>query len=145
MDIVLRSVTTDDLQFLYNLLAERPPEANISHRKMPTFEEHCRFVNSRPYKKWYIIWHVHSDEGVPGGMVRVGNIYLTAHNEIGIFIARAHQRLGLGRMAISQIMAEDTSLEYLANIAPANAKSRNLFTSMGFQHIQETYVKRQTM
>ena len=29
-----------DVDFLYALLAERPPEANISHREMPTPEQH---------------------------------------------------------------------------------------------------------
>jgi len=142
MEIVLRNVTTDDLYFLYEMLKERPAIASISHKVVPTFEEHCLFVNSRPYKKWYIIWHVRSDEGTPSGMVPVGNIYLTDRYEIGIFVRPEWQGCGIGTMAIRMLMAEDPGARYLANIATGNAKSKNLFcTVLGFRLIQETYVK----
>ena len=40
---------------LYELLAERNPEQNISHKAMPSFDEHCAFVASKPYQAWYLI------------------------------------------------------------------------------------------
>ena len=53
--IELRAVSKSDYRFLYNLLKERDPRANISHKKMPTYNEHVMFVSSRPYSKWYVI------------------------------------------------------------------------------------------
>jgi len=29
--------------------------ANISHKKMPSYEEHVQFVHSKSYSVWYII------------------------------------------------------------------------------------------
>ena len=55
-------------KFLYELLLQRKEIVNISHKKMPTYEEHVTFVKSEPYSKWYIIQI--DDE-------KVGSIYLT--------------------------------------------------------------------
>ena len=33
--IYLKSVTNSDVEFLFDLLKERDPRANISHKKMP--------------------------------------------------------------------------------------------------------------
>ena len=53
--IVLKSVTNADAEFLFNLLEERDSTANISHKKMPTYNSHIKFIKSKPYSKWYII------------------------------------------------------------------------------------------
>ena len=55
--INLKSVTKNDYEFLYDLLAERSPIINISHKKMPTYQQHVRFIKSKPYSKWYVIFH----------------------------------------------------------------------------------------
>ena len=34
----LKSVTNSDVKFLFDLLKERDPRVNISHKKMPTYE-----------------------------------------------------------------------------------------------------------
>ena len=48
-------VSKSDFRFLYDLLKERTSSTNISHKKMPTYKEHVKFVNSKPYAKWYVI------------------------------------------------------------------------------------------
>ena len=45
----------DAPRFLYELLAERDPIANISHKKMPSWQEHWKFIASEPYKFWGIV------------------------------------------------------------------------------------------
>ena len=55
LKINLKSVTKIDCPFLYELLSERNPNANISHKKLPTYKQHVKFVMSKPYFKWYII------------------------------------------------------------------------------------------
>ena len=77
--IELRAVSKSDYRFLYNLLKERDPRANISHKKMPTYNEHVMFVSSRPYSKWYVILY---------GANKAGSVYITSQNEIGIFIKK---------------------------------------------------------
>jgi hypothetical protein len=40
---------------LHQLLEERDDTANISHKAMPSWDEHVRFVESKPYQAWYFI------------------------------------------------------------------------------------------
>ena len=106
---------------LYALLSEREPHESISHKAMPTFKQHCEFLASEPYTAWYII-----DEGA-------GAVYLTKNDEIGIGILKAHQRHGLGRQAIRELMRLHPRKRYLANINPHNLSSLRLFERLGFR------------
>jgi RimJ/RimL family protein N-acetyltransferase len=122
--------------FLYELLAERDPVANISHRVMPTFDQHRKFVESRPYQAWYVIQS--SGENV-------GAIYLTqparpsqAGDEIGIHISKARRGFGYGKQAIRMLMQMHPKDRYLANIAPSNTRSLILFGDLGFELCQHT-------
>ena len=54
-NISLKSVSKDDFKFLFELLKERDPKANISHKKMPSYATHVKFIKSKPYTKWYVI------------------------------------------------------------------------------------------
>ena len=126
----MKEVDGKDVQFLYNLLEERKPVTYISHKKMPTYEEHVNFVKSSPYSKWYII-------EVDGE--RAGSIYLTKQNEIGIFLNEGLQEKGIGSNALNVLIGKNPDLRYLANINPENKKSIEFFKKLGFTLIQYTY------
>ena len=126
----MKEVDEKDVQFLYNLLEERKPVTYISHKKMPTYEEHVNFVKSSPYSKWYII-------EVDGE--RAGSIYLTKQNEIGIFLNEGLQEKGIGSNALNVLICKNPDLRYLANINPENKKSIKFFKKLGFTLIQYTY------
>ena len=53
--ISLKIVRDSDSKFLFELLKERDPRTNISHKKMPSYDEHVNFILSNPYVIWYII------------------------------------------------------------------------------------------
>lgn len=114
---------------LYSLLSERTPDQAISHKAMPTYQEHVNFVESMPYKKWYFI---HADKDY------VGAVYLSKHNEIGITIFNKHQGKGYGPVAVKALMDESEG-PFLANVNPHNHASKSMFEWLGFEHIQETY------
>jgi len=117
-------------RFLYNLLKDRKPWENISHKKMPTYDEHVSFVRSKPYKKWYII-----DYKGP-----VGAIYLTKLNEIGIFIERYNQKRGFGSKALNMLIEDTPDVEYfLANIGAFNSRSLAFFCMKGFKYLGQDY------
>lgn len=126
----LNSVSIKDFRFLYNLLNERDSKANISHKKMPTYSEHIKFVNSKPYNKWYIIKFKNK---------KIGSIYLTNQNEIGIFIKKDIQGKDFGRQALLLMIDKNPRKQYLANVNPKNSKSIRFFKSYGFKIIQHTY------
>ena len=128
--ISLRSVNSSDFQFLYDLLNQRQSNENISHKKMPTFDQHIAFVKSKPYSKWYVILENKS---------RLGSIYLSKQNEIGIFIDKNSRKLGIGNKALELLIQKNPRKRYLANINPKNKKSINFFTKNKFKLIQYTY------
>ena len=130
LDIKLKPVAKSDHRFLYQHLKERNPSANISHKKMPTYAEHVKFVMSRPYSKWYIIIHKNK---------KVGTIYLTKQNEIGIFIKNKMQDKRIGQRTLEILMGKNPRKRYLANVSPKNKKSSHFFTRNGFKLIQYTY------
>ena len=53
--VELNKIKNDDILFLYTLLENRDPSYNISHKIMPSYDEHERFVKTRPYTNWYVI------------------------------------------------------------------------------------------
>lgn len=117
-------------EILLDLLSERPKEANISHKRMPSLEDHRRFIASMPYKAWCLI---------DCGEI-VGSVYLTDRNEIGIAIFRQHQGKGYARNAIVMMMEKHPKVKrFIANVAPGNQRSIDLFSGMNFRHIQNTY------
>ena len=128
--IKLRLVSKSDYRFLYNLLKERDPSANISHKKMPTYHEHVLFVSSKPYSKWYVILY---------GANKVGSIYITTQNEIGIFIKKSFQDKQIGSVVLKKLIQKNPKKRYLANVSPKNKNSINFFKKNKFRLIQYTF------
>jgi len=128
--INLLLVSEKDLRFLYKLLKEREPSTNISHRKMPTFNEHVNFVLSKPYSKWYIIYY---------GKKKIGSIYLSKQNEVGIFIKKAFFMKGIGTDSLRLLMELNPRERFLANINPKNKRSIEFFKKNKFKILQHTY------
>ena len=88
-EIKLKKVSEEDIDFLYGMLKERDPIENILHKKMPTYDEHVKFVTElHPYDGWYIIM-LDSE--------KLGNINII-HKEnyyAGWFIKKEFQNLGI--------------------------------------------------
>ena len=128
--ISLRTVRDSDGEFLFELLKERDPRANISHKKMPSYDEHIKFIKSKPYTRWYII--LKSKE-------RVGSIYLSKNDEIGIFLSKEYQKKNIGNTALVELIRKNPRKRYLANVNPKNKKSSTFFNKNNFKLIQHTY------
>jgi len=128
----LESVGEEDAKFLFESLKEREGIVNISHKSLPTWEEHLEFVKNHNYISWDII--IVNNE-------KIGNIYLTQRNEIGIFILKKFQGSGIGSEALKLFMKKNGDRRYLANINPTNYKSIQFFGKHGFNHFQNTYTK----
>lgn len=130
--ICLKSVTNSDIEFLFDLLKERDPSTNISHKKMPTHDEHVKFVRSKPYSKWYIIFK---------SKQKIGSIYLSKNDEIGIFILKKFRGKNIGIYALNELMKKNPRKRFLANVNPKNKKSISFFKNNGFKLIQYTFEK----
>ena len=130
--ISLKSVIKSDSKFLFDLLKERSPKTNISHKKMPSYDEHVSFIKSKPYTHWYVI--LKSNE-------KVGSIYLSKNDEIGIFILKKFQGHNFGFFALNELLKKNPRKRFLANVNPKNKKSMSFFKNNGFKLIQYTFEK----
>jgi|SaaInlStandDraft_4_1057021.scaffolds.fasta_scaffold09423_3 RimJ/RimL family protein N-acetyltransferase len=128
--ITLTPIKKDDHRFLFELLEQRQLFANISHKKMPTWDEHVEFVKSKPYLKWYVV--VHKDN-------KVGSIYLSKQHEIGIHIFKKYEKESIQIESIKQLMSLNSKIKFRANVSPKNKKYITLFKKLGFEMIQHTY------
>ena len=120
--VKLKAVSKSDYRFLYNLLMERDARTNISHKKMPTYNQHVAFVSTKPYSKWYVIL---------SGTNKTGSIYLTSQNEIGIFIKKSFQNKQIGNTALCNLIQKNPKKRYLANVNPKNRSLYNFSRIMG--------------
>ena len=130
--ISLKSVTNSDVKFLFDLLKERDPRVNISHRKMPTYNQHTKFIKSKPYSKWYIILK---------SKQKIGSIYLSKNDEIGIFLSKKFQGKNVGNSELNELMKKNPRKRFLANVNPKNKKSISFFKNNNFKLIQYTFEK----
>ena len=130
--ISLKSVTNSDVKFLFDLLKERNPRVNISHKKMPTYKQHTKFIESKPYSKWYIILE---------SKQKIGSIYLSKNDEIGIFLSKKFQGKNVGNFVLNELMKKNPRKRFLANVNPKNKKSMEFFKKNGFKLIQYTFEK----
>lgn len=130
------------LGFLYELVKLRSSEplVNISHKALPTWDEHVAFVESHPFRAWEIV----CDDA--GRMI--GYVSITARNEIGIVLMPEARGKGIGRAAVQDFLTRHPPLpavpgerdgRLLANINPKNKRSIALFNDLGFRPIQVTY------
>ncbi len=130
MTVKLLPVKKSDLQFLFDLLLERDPIANISHIKMPSFDEHEKFVLSKPYLKWYVAYFNNK---------KCGSIYLTKENEIAIHIKKGFPKIKIRKECYEILLKLNPKKRYLANCNPANSSLINFFKNKNFKLIQYTY------
>lgn len=131
----------DAPKILFDLLAERPSHAWISHGVMPSRSEHQEFIDSHPFRYWYLLLSVREQY--------VGAMEVTDRNEIGIAVRKGHQRNGYGKEALRLFLRTHKPLpaikavrneRWLVNIAVGNDEAKMFFKRMGFKPLQETYV-----
>lgn len=65
--------TTAQIETLYEQLKSR--DYSISHKTIPTFSEHARFVKHHPYREWFILKTANTT---------LGNVYIQFDNSVGV-------------------------------------------------------------
>ena len=128
--IILKEVRKSDCLFLYELLTARKPNVNISHKKLPTYVKHVKFVMSKPYSKWYIIYCATE---------KIGSVYITKQDEIGIHFKEKNITNKIRSKVLKMIIKKNPRDRYLININPSNTKMKKFLKNEGFELIQHTY------
>ena len=90
---------------------------------------------SKPYTEWYIIYH---------GKEKIGSIYLTKQDEIGIHFkeslkANLQPKSAFWLQVLKITMKKNPRNRYLVNINPRNTRMKNFLKNAGFELIQHTY------
>ena len=129
-NIELKQVAKNDMLFLYELLKNKDPSTNISHKKMPSYDEHVKFVMSKPYTNWYII---ECDKK------NVGSIYLSKRDEIGISINNDFEYDQIAKMALKLLMKINPRKRYRVNVSPKNIRLQEFFLKSGFTGFEYVY------
>ena len=129
-NIKLNQVTKNHMLFLYELLKNKDPNSNISHKKMPSYDEHVKFVMSEPYTIWYIIEYDKKN---------VGAIYLSKRDEIGISINNDSEYDQIAKIALRLLMELNPRKRYLVNVSPKDVRSQEFLLKNGFTGLEYVY------
>ena len=139
-NIKLVKIDQSDLHIktLYKFLKHRKHSKNISHIKMPTFEEHEKFINSRPYRYWFLIKKANTF---------LGSAYVSKNNEIAVNLTNSNKAVFkeilifiLNNIKPLSPIPSKRNENFVLNISPKNNYYINLLKIMGARKIQETFL-----
>lgn len=137
VELIKVNKSTSHVDILYNLLKKRSINENISHTSLPNYQEHKLFVNTNPYRYWFLIF---SSKKI------IGSAYVTRLNEIAIrieknslVIYKETLKLLIENLKPLKAIPSQRSKHFIINISPKSKNLINLFSKMGLQKIQETY------
>ena len=139
MEIILETVkpTVKQISILYEQLKKR--KYFISHKNLPTFEEHTYFVKNNPYRKWFII---------KVNNIEMGSIYVQNDNSIGvngiesletIFIKKIFELIHKKLKPLPPLPSSRYK-DFFVNISVDNKTLINKFSAIGFKPSQITYI-----
>jgi hypothetical protein len=136
-DISLEKIigTEEQIEILYKHLKNR--EYVVSHKLMPSYQNHITFVKSRPYRYWAMVFENSST---------VGEVYLQADNSIGLNLLQPTIHL------VSEVLrhirenfepAKEVKSKippyFYVNVAHANENLSKILLRMGGIPIQTSY------
>ena len=130
--IKLIQISSKHYRFLYDLLSERKQFENISHKKLPSYNNHVKFIKSKPYAKWLLI---ECREKI------LGSVYLSKNSEIAIWIKKdiKDYKMKIRKKVLEEIITKFTRKKYLTNLNPRNKKIINFYKKNGFKLIYSTF------
>ena len=127
------------IEILYNLLKERVH--NISHKQLPSYDEHKSFILNHPYREWFL---------VKNNSTYYGSIYVLDNNCIGINIDT--DNMNIIKKSINWVVSEIKPLpgiksvrnkDFHININPNNKKMAKLLDNLNADLIEHTYIIKQ--
>jgi hypothetical protein len=138
-DIELDPVIPSEIQIelLYQQLRSRT--SNISHRVLPSYENHKEFVAKHPYRAWFIIKSTD---------IVLGNVYVQYDNSIGlnccnriseIQIKSILDLISIKLKPLDPIPSVRSS-NFFLNVATSNMELQNKLTNIGLIESQRSFV-----
>ena len=135
----------EHVDLLYELLKARPAKANVSHKKMPTREQHEKFVRNHPYHDWCLI-EIGGSAWDPISETIIGSTFISAPakpsvvgDELHVELFQGYNGYAYGEHALKLMMQKHPRARLIANVAPTNYASMALFAKLGFTECQRTF------
>ena len=131
--------TDHQIKGLFVLLKSRVH--SISHKNLPTFEEHTAFVKKHPYRCWYLI----KLSGKP-----IASVYVGEDNSIGLNNSEnldSEMLKGVLAWVFETFSPLDAiaslrSDVFFVNVSATDTRLMALLVDLGFEAIQCSYTKR---
>lgn len=137
VDLIKVDKSTLHINILYKFLKKRSIYDNISHTSLPNYQQHRLFVNTNPYRYWFLIFF---------SKKVIGSAYVSRLNEISIKIEKNNLviyketlKLLIENLKPLKEIPSQRSKHFVINVSPKNKNLINLLSKMGLQKIQETY------
>lgn len=129
--------TLAQIETLYAQLKNR--SHNISHKILPSFDEHTEFVHNYPYREWIIM----KDNGRA-----IGNVYIHFDNSIGLhfesskYFDRVDEVLRFVNTSCLPLPAQPSMRigEFFFRVSPDNRLLQERLSILGFREVERTYV-----
>ena len=124
-------LTDDKASFLYGLLEKRSsePVGNLKLDKLPSWADHIKYIQCRPYAFWAIVCLGEFEEWV-------GSVTIDYDGTVGVYVIESRRLKGIAREAVGQAMdvcRKRNMTKFRAVIRSENAASQGLFRSLGFK------------
>lgn len=125
--------TPTAVEFLYELLKERKVIESISHKSMPTWEEHKAYITNSPvrFAGHYVILD---------GEALIGQVYISHQRECGIWLMPDARGKGAASWALEELLKRHPGKCY-TNVAILNEPALKWWRKMGFRDLQRTLVR----
>ena len=137
MNFELVIPTSAQIETLYAQLKNR--SHNISHKSVPSFDEHTEFVQNHPYRKWIIVKDTE---------IAIANVYIQYNNSIGLNVDSLVTCEQINKI-LKGIYASHSPLpavpsvrfeEFFLNVATDNKMLQNMLSSLGYSEVERTFV-----
>ena len=122
---------------LFQILKKRKKFDNISHKTLPTYKQHKMFVDSFPYRYWFLV--VVSEE-------YIGTVFVSKNNEISIKLLKHNNIIykEILNLIITNIkplkgIPSKRNSNFIINVSNRNIKVKEVLKKIKAEKIQETY------
>ena len=137
IELIEITPTLEQIEDLYIQLKERL--YSISHKTLPSFNQHKNFVINNPYRAWFMI------NGASGS---IGNVYVQSDNSIGLNCKddininqiKAVLLMITNKLAPLHASASVRYGGYFLNVSTENTILQKKLLELGLIEVQRTYV-----
>ena len=133
--LIFKKVEKEDSLTLYDLLKKR--NYNISHKVLPDFKSHKKFVENNPYLYWYIF---------SLNEKAIGTFYIKSDNSIGINTNETNKKIIneildfiLDNFSPIKGIPSEIPDYFFINVSQKNKELKDIVNSLGCVPIQVSY------